>query len=56
MNNKTPFMVDKNKDIKILGIWLSHQKENYKNKKDIMKNNEIYNKFTEFLELNKEYF
>ena len=55
-NNKTPSTIDKNKDIKILGKWLSTQKNNYKNKKYIMKNNDIYNKMTEFLELNKHFF
>jgi len=34
---------------KILYKWQSRQKENYKNKIDIMKNNEIYNKWTEFI-------
>ncbi len=55
-NNKTPSTINKNKDIKILGSWLDTQKHNYKNKEQIMKNNEIYNKFTEFLKLNKQYF
>ena len=55
-NNKSPSCSDKNKNIKILGCWLITQKQNYKNKEYNMKNDDIYNKFTEFLELNKQYF
>jgi hypothetical protein len=54
-NNKTPSHGDKNKDIKFLGSWLFNQKYNYKNKEYIMKNDDIYNTFTEFLELNKNF-
>ena len=50
-SNKTPSL----KDSKKLNYWLSTQKANYKNKKYIMKNDEIYNTFTEFLKLNKQY-
>jgi superfamily II DNA or RNA helicase len=49
INNKRPSKHDKDKDIKILGIWISHQQQNYKNKEHIMKNEEIYNKWTEFI-------
>jgi hypothetical protein len=43
---------------KFKNMWLSHQQQNYKKKEHIMKNNEIYNKWTEFLNDNnyKKYF
>jgi len=37
-NNKKPSKIDKNKDIKVLGSWLSTQQKNYKNNENIMKN------------------
>ncbi len=50
-NNKLPTVYNKNDNIKKLGIWLTHQKKNYKYNEDIMKNNEQiktqWNKFTE---------
>jgi hypothetical protein len=49
INKNIPSYGNKNKDIKQLGTWLSQQKINYKNKTDIMKNEEIYNKWTEFI-------
>ena len=48
-NNKRPSSTDKNKDIKVLGIWISHQLKNYINKKEIMKNENIYYLWTEFI-------
>jgi superfamily II DNA or RNA helicase len=51
-NNKRP---SKNDD-KILSKWLSHQITNYKNKSQIMSNEEIYNKWSEFVEEYKQYF
>ena len=56
INKNTPSHGNKNKDIKQLGAWLSEQKTNYKNKKKIMKNNEIYNKWSEFINDYNEYF
>jgi len=57
-NNKRPTSIDKNKNIKQLGSWIIHQQGNYKNKKKIMKNEEIYNTWTDFINDNKykEYF
>ena len=57
-NNKTPSTHDKNKDIKALGGWVSHQQENYKSKKTIMKNPDIYDKWIKFItsEKYKKYF
>jgi len=54
-NNKLPLEKHKDKNIKLLGGWLSNQKTNYRLKNRIMKNNTIYNKFKEFLETYKEY-
>ena len=48
-NNKRPSTRDNNKDIKVLGIWISHQLKNYINKKEIMKNENIYYLWTEFI-------
>jgi hypothetical protein len=49
-NNKRPSSSDKNKEIRILGKWISHQITNYKSKENIKKNHlEIYNKWTEFI-------
>jgi superfamily II DNA or RNA helicase len=53
---KRPSNVDKNKEIKILGQWVSHQQTNYKTKSNIMKNQEIYDHFTNFLIEYKKYF
>ena len=48
-NNKRPNIENKNKKIKYLGRWISRQILNYKNKKQIMSNDEIYKKWTEFI-------
>ncbi len=40
---------DKNEIIKRFGVWISQQQKTYKNKQQIMKNEEIYNKWTEFI-------
>jgi len=57
-NSKRPSCIDKINVIKKMGYWISHQNQNYKNKNDIMKNSEIYNKWTEFItsEKYKKYF
>ena len=55
-DKKLPLQKNKNKKIKYLGIWLSHQKKNYKNIECIMKNDIIYNKFTIFLKTYNKYF
>ena len=52
-NNKRPSKFDKNKEIQKLVFWLSNTQQNYKNKNDIMKNQEIYNKWTNFINNNK---
>ena len=48
-NNKKPSQVDKDRNIGLLGKWLSTQITNYKDKKNIMKNDEIYQLWTEFI-------
>jgi hypothetical protein len=48
-NNNIPLNSDKDNQINILGKWIQHQKTNYKNKEDIMKNEEIYKIWTEFI-------
>jgi hypothetical protein len=57
-NNKRPSRHDKNIEIKKLAEWLSIQQNNYKNNKNIMKNLNIYNLWTEFInhENYKKYF
>jgi superfamily II DNA or RNA helicase len=55
-NKKRPSNSDKNKEIKQLGYWIGTQQKNYIKKKDIMKNEEIYNEWTQFLEKYQEYF
>ena len=53
-NNKRPLYRDKNENIKKLGVWISSQQNNYKKKDRIMSNNDIYNKWTEFI--NDDYY
>jgi superfamily II DNA or RNA helicase/antitoxin component HigA of HigAB toxin-antitoxin module len=48
-NNKKPSIEDENDYIKKIGNWLNTQKYNYKKKKDIMVNIEIYTKWYEFI-------
>ena len=57
-NNKKPSYTDKDKEIKQLGYWISRQQEHYKKKDQIMKNKEIYDKWTVFInsEKYKKYF
>ena len=51
--NKIPSHGSKNINIKYIGNWLCHQKKNYKTRKDIMKNDDIYKSFTEFITSDK---
>ena len=48
-NHKTPSSTDKNKDIKVMGQWISTQKTNYPDRKYIMSNDEIHNLWTNFI-------
>ena len=49
INNKRPLQKDKDKIIKTLGQWISNQSLNYKKKEKLMKKEEIYNKWTNFI-------
>ena len=53
--HEKPSYSSKNKNNKYLGLWLSHQQQNYKQSKQIMKISEIHKEFTDFLEKYKEY-
>jgi len=48
-NNKLPINLSKNIDEVTLYNWISSQKQNYKKKREIMNNEEIYNTWTEFI-------
>ena len=47
-NKKRPSKHDKNKDIKNLGQWISHQQHNYKKQQHNMKDDNIRNKWEQF--------
>ncbi len=49
INNKRPNKRDKDNNIKKLSSWLSTQIQSYKNKDKIMKNNEIYKLWEDFI-------
>ena len=48
-NNKTPSTINKDNSIKQLEQWINNQHTNYKNKKYIMSNEGMYNRWTEFI-------
>ncbi len=48
-NNKRPLQYNKNKEINVLGSWLSNQQNKYKKKEHVMKHEEVYNTYTELL-------
>jgi superfamily II DNA or RNA helicase len=48
-NGKLPSRNDNNPIIKSLGIWISHQKTNYKNNKEILSKTEFRKKWEEFI-------
>jgi hypothetical protein len=52
-NKKRPSAADKQTKIKILGCWISHQLKIYNTKIEIMKNDIIYNTWTDFINDNK---
>ena len=49
INNQLPSQHNKNKDIKQLGYWISDQKKNYSKKECIMKDENIRNKWEDFI-------
>ena len=48
-NGKRPSQTDKNKEIKQLSSWINTQKQNYKKKEYNMKNEDIYYKWSQFI-------
>ena len=48
-NNEKPIETNKNQYIRKMGRWINTQKQKYKLKKEIMKNDEIYNLWTDFI-------
>ena len=52
-NNKIPTRYDKNIEVKQLGNWLNSQRNNYNKKEHSMKNKEIYDKWTIFINNSK---
>ena len=56
INKKRPSECSNHTSQKILGQWLSRQIQNYKNKIKMMKNNDIYEKWTNFINEYKIYF
>jgi arylsulfatase A-like enzyme len=48
-NKKKPSQHNKNKEIKSFGNWINQQQQNYKNKSNIMKSEEIYNQWYNFI-------
>jgi hypothetical protein len=48
-NKKRPSKEDKNKDIKYIGNWICNQQKNYKNHTGIIKNQDIYKLWQEFI-------
>jgi hypothetical protein len=57
-NNKRPLITDKDNNIKVLAKWIGTQLQNYSNKKQIMKNDIIREKWEKFINdiKYKEYF
>jgi hypothetical protein len=53
--NKRPSSESKNKDVKKLGKWILNQITNSQKRVKIMKNDEIYNKWNEFINDDKYY-
>jgi superfamily II DNA or RNA helicase len=52
-NNHRLSTLDKDENIRNLATWIQKQLQNYKNKQFIMSNNDIYNKWTEFINNDK---
>jgi len=58
LNETLPSKTSKDNKIKTLGMWYSRQDQNYKNNKQIMKNEDIKRSWEDFIkdEKYKEYF
>jgi hypothetical protein len=55
-NNKRPSLYDIDKNIKSLAIWIHNREQFYKNKKNCIENNVIYNYWNNFINKYKVYF
>ena len=55
-NNKRPSEEDKNIEIKQFGSWTTSQINNYNNKKNIMKNENILYQWENFIKKYQQYF
>ena len=55
-NDKRPYSIDKNNDIKQLEQWLSTQQKNYKKKANIMTQSEIKKQWEDFIKKYNKYF
>jgi len=55
-NHKRPAYVSKDSKIKQMGLWIKTQQQNYKKKEYIMKQQEIHDEWTKFIEEYKEHF
>ena len=49
IHNKKPSQCDEDKQIKKLSLWVNNQQQNYKKKEYVMKNNNIYDLWTDFI-------
>ncbi|MBA43224.1 MAG: hypothetical protein CMF62_04335 [Magnetococcales bacterium] len=56
VNKRRPTQISKYKYEKIIGYWLSNQIQNFKKKKEIMKNEKIYCEFKQFIDNYSNYF
>jgi spore coat protein CotH len=56
INNTLPSKNSKDKEVKSLGMWLSHQKENYKTQQYNMQQTEIHKAFESFMTKYSELF
>jgi antitoxin component HigA of HigAB toxin-antitoxin module len=55
-NNKCPSSINKNTDIKKMGIWIQIQKKNYAKKIEIMKRENIHQEWEKFIAKYQQYF
>jgi len=55
-NQKKPPRRSHDKNIKKMGEWISRQQKNYNKKTEIMKNQQIYDTWTEFIATRIKYF
>jgi superfamily II DNA or RNA helicase len=56
LKNNLPLTTSKDKNISFLARWIGTQKQNYKNNRNVMKNEEIKKKWEDFIEKYEELF